>query len=221
MKKLLVALLLVLSFGTANAALFVDIKGQSGSSLVTMTVWGSGNWYHEEFDFGYDVLGYEYDDAIRFDNISGGFAGDAFNNHGSLVDPEDDDWIDISGFTVNTFDENGNPESFEFKRLLIESDSSLDDLAFGTTGDAFYTYKGKSWSIEKTSFVVDLALLGEGAGATFDDLGLGTFTDFPDDNGHGVGQLTLTVSTVPVPAAVWLFGSGIMGLMGFSRFKKS
>lgn len=30
----------------------------------------------------------------------------------------------------------------------------------------------------------------------------------------------LAVSEVPVPAAVWLFGSGLVGLMGFKRRKK-
>ena len=30
-----------------------------------------------------------------------------------------------------------------------------------------------------------------------------------------------TVSAVPVPAAVWLFGSGLIGLAGFARRKKS
>lgn len=212
MKKLLFVLLLLLSFGSANAALFVNIEGQSGSSLVTMTVWGSGSW-----DWN------ENDDVIRFDNIAGNFAEGEFDNDGSLLNPEHSDWIDIDGFTVNTFDEHGNAESFEFKRLLIDDDHSVhawDDLVFGTTGDAFETYKNKSWSIDKTSFVVDLALLGENAGATFDDLGLGTFTDMPDHNGHGVGQLTLTVSAVPVPAAVWLFGSGLLGLVGFSKRKK-
>jgi len=29
-----------------------------------------------------------------------------------------------------------------------------------------------------------------------------------------------TVSAVPVPAAVWLFGSGLLGLVGFGRYRK-
>lgn len=210
MNRLLFAFLLLLSAGTADAALYVDIKGQSGSSVVTMTVWGSGTW-------GWT----EYDDVIRYDNIEGGFAGDAFNNHGSLVNPEDDDWIDIDGFTVNTVGFFGQAQSFQFKRLLIESDDyfhvELDDFLFGTTGDAFWTFRGKEWSIDKTSFLVDLAELG----GSFDDLGLGTFIDTPDLNGHGTGQLTLTVSAVPVPAAVWLFGSGLLGLVGYSKRKRA
>lgn len=32
-------------------------------------------------------------------------------------------------------------------------------------------------------------------------------------------DMTMQVSSVPVPAAVWLFGSGLMGLVGFSRRK--
>jgi len=39
---------------------------------------------------------------------------------------------------------------------------------------------------------------------------------------HLHGGVTLnTVSAVPVPAAVWLFGSGLLGLIGFARRKKS
>ena len=33
------------------------------------------------------------------------------------------------------------------------------------------------------------------------------------------GDIGAAVSTVPVPAAVWLFGSGIIGLMGFAKRK--
>jgi len=40
-----------------------------------------------------------------------------------------------------------------------------------------------------------------------------------DDDGSG-GFVT-TVSAVPVPAAVWLFGSGLIGLVGFARRKKA
>jgi len=29
-----------------------------------------------------------------------------------------------------------------------------------------------------------------------------------------------TISSIPVPAAIWLFGSGLLGLVGFSRYQK-
>lgn len=47
-----------------------------------------------------------------------------------------------------------------------------------------------------------------------------------DDFGYLVGQwtnasLTVVPTVVPVPAAVWLFGSGLLGLAGIARSKKS
>ena len=48
-------------------------------------------------------------------------------------------------------------------------------------------------------------------------------TDEPNDFGGFEYQLHLTgtVSTVPIPAAVWLFGSGFIGLIGVARQKKA
>ncbi len=40
------------------------------------------------------------------------------------------------------------------------------------------------------------------------------------DIGSGNSLTVLSVSTVPVPAAVWLFGSGLIGLVGFARRKQ-
>ena len=41
------------------------------------------------------------------------------------------------------------------------------------------------------------------------------------DIGSGNSLTVLEVSTVPVPAAVWLFGSGLIGLIGVARRKKA
>jgi hypothetical protein len=35
------------------------------------------------------------------------------------------------------------------------------------------------------------------------------------------GTLTPQVSQVPIPAAAWLFGSGLLGLVGIARRKKT
>jgi hypothetical protein len=55
---------------------------------------------------------------------------------------------------------------------------------------------------------------------------LGEFAPFPDgdalifDGRHHQGNWTISeVSAVPVPAALWLFGTGILGLIGFSKRK--
>ena len=41
------------------------------------------------------------------------------------------------------------------------------------------------------------------------------------DLGSGNSLTVVNVSSVPVPAAVWLFGSGLIGLVGFARHKKA
>jgi hypothetical protein len=39
-------------------------------------------------------------------------------------------------------------------------------------------------------------------------------------SGWGVENVRMDVQVVPVPAAVWLFGSGLIGLVGLARRKK-
>ena len=50
-----------------------------------------------------------------------------------------------------------------------------------------------------------LGVGGFGSEASFDTLQL---------------ELVSAVSTVPVPAAAWLFGTGLLGLLGFARRKE-
>jgi hypothetical protein len=39
------------------------------------------------------------------------------------------------------------------------------------------------------------------------------------DIGSGNSMTVTSITTVPVPAAVWLFGSGLLGLVGMARRK--
>ena len=61
---------------------------------------------------------------------------------------------------------------------------------------------------------------------TSGSLGLDATTPFSGirgyfDIGSGNSMHVTSVSTVPVPAAVWLFGSGLLGLVGIARRKKA
>ena len=40
-------------------------------------------------------------------------------------------------------------------------------------------------------------------------------------NGWNIEAVAIDVQTVPVPAAVWLFGSGLLGLIGMARRKQA
>jgi hypothetical protein len=60
-----------------------------------------------------------------------------------------------------------------------------------------------------------------------DTAGFNSF-EFREINGKGeqlltirADDVTLGVSAVPIPAAFWLFGSGLLGLVGISRRKKA
>jgi hypothetical protein len=62
--------------------------------------------------------------------------------------------------------------------------------------------------------------------ATSGSIGLGASTPFPGmrgffDIGSGNSMHVTSVLSVPVPAAVWLFGSGLLGLIGIARRKKA
>ena len=62
--------------------------------------------------------------------------------------------------------------------------------------------------------------------ATSGSLGLDATTPFTGirgyfDIGSGNSMYVTSVSAVPVPAAVWLFGSGFLGLIGVARRKKN
>jgi hypothetical protein len=48
-----------------------------------------------------------------------------------------------------------------------------------------------------------------------------SFDDFDSMYGEWTNlNLTVVPTVVPVPAAVWLFGSGLLGLVGIARSKK-
>ena len=71
-----------------------------------------------------------------------------------------------------------------------------DMTAVGTASQLF-GFTGSAGTGTLTSYILGSAILG---------------TD---------GTLTITGNAVPLPAAVWLFGSGLMGLVGVSRRRKA
>ena len=48
-----------------------------------------------------------------------------------------------------------------------------------------------------------------------------TSVDFTTVGGQSAGIDNIVVSSVPLPAAVWLFGSGLLGLIGIAKSKKA
>jgi len=38
---------------------------------------------------------------------------------------------------------------------------------------------------------------------------------------YGIGEVAFSISAVPIPAAIWIFGSSLLGLFGMARRKKA
>ena len=77
------------------------------------------------------------------------------------------------------------------------------------------------WSGGSASFLVDASLVGQLVQIGFNNTGTSTAEGWPPT---GVVYDNLNVEgvpAIPVPAAVWLFGSGLLGLVGVARRKKS
>lgn len=79
----------------------------------------------------------------------------------------------------------------------------------------------------RTSYIGPPNLQGSAPlAATSGSIGLDASTPFSGirgyfDIGSGNSMHVTSVSNVPVPAAVWLFGSGLLGLFGIARRKKA
>ncbi len=125
--------------------------------------------------------------------------------------------IPADGFGPHEMVLGGTPTSGIWETTL-----SLIDLAAGSVADF------SAQVINNTTGVITNVLPGTGGGITL-NLALDNYTvnflGTPNANGRTTG-LTLIASiqevqtsAVPVPAAVWLFGSALMGLVGVSRRK--
>jgi len=68
--------------------------------------------------------------------------------------------------------------------------------------------------------LVDLSFLGLASYALF-DFSANEATRFIIDDFSGTFGSTENISAVPLPAAFWLFGSGLIGLFGFMKGRKS
>jgi hypothetical protein len=94
------------------------------------------------------------------------------------------------------------------------------DFSFTEMNDIDYTTGGTpsltltSGSLPGFDFVADIGVLG-----FFNSQG-GVFNGDDDEFGIIAGTWTrFEMTVVPVPAAVWLFGSGLLGLVGIARRK--
>ena len=115
----------------------------------------------------------------------------------------------------NSWFQNGSPDAV----ALYEGSTLLDSLSYEgllspyTEGDPM-TIKDNNTDIISISRITD----GVDSNNNLLDFELGCITP-GSANIAGSGDCSTDVSAVPLPAAAWLFGSGIIGLVGFARRK--
>lgn len=145
-----------------------------------------------------------------FSDLSGTIEGNEFS------DPDGEVGVFNDSFSIDMLD-----------LLLMRADSAnlpanLSGFQVVNGATTFELYNVRLFWIEDTTDLYDdetlPVMLPPGSGAI-----ARVALDFRDvtnsDNIHRVSGDPLVVSAVPVPAAVWLFGSGLLGLIGISRSK--
>ncbi len=121
--------------------------------------------------------------------------------------------------------------NFRFNSMLdqIQSDLSLDPFRFVIAAVDANRPLLKDVEIQQIEAMRDVqfGIGNQALGASF-DIAAGAYNwvdkwhlDQASARLAGIGMASAYISAVPVPAAVWLFGSGLLGLIGVARRKKS
>ncbi len=152
---------------------------------------------------GNDIL----DGGADNDQLFGGTGNDAI--YGGLGD---DDFHGISGNDFIVGEVDGTPDS-AFDEIILTNLSSID-IAVSMVDSVFMNQylvdHGFSFSFSETDQGYLLTILGETDSAL---ITLDTEAVVLSDGTYTLASL----SAVPIPAAAWLFGSGLLSLVGFSK----
>lgn len=133
-----------------------------------------------------------------FSNIYNLSAGDTVNLSG---------WFDDAGLMAGT-----GTVYFDMSHSSNQFNVYLGSATVSHTADQFYQSGGYPTLTFNNYQLVDMDMLA----ANFSSFGLG----FDDMAGmYGQWQADVQFSPVPVPAALWLFGSGLIGLVGVLKRK--
>jgi hypothetical protein len=227
--KLLISLLAVTAI-SANAALYDRGNGMIYDSAQNITWMQDANYAQTS---GYDVDGrMTWHDAVSWaDGLVYGGLDDwrlASANLNELPTYNTYDGSSDYGYN-NTrseighlFFELGNKAIYNTMGAFQYFNSGLKNTAFidpdsGQQVNFLNMQKAAYWELESTSFNSDLAWM------FLTTTGFHTFEDKNDLGGTGYYAWAVRagdVAAVPVPAAAWLMGSGLIGLAGIARRKK-
>ena len=138
-------------------------------------------------------------------NAFGLSAGDQITAYGSFTAD-----LGIAGNVVVSFGSgSGNTMTIDLNGTLL---TATDDDRYGGGSKPSLTFN--TMNLVDFDYLKDTTTPKFNSNVmSFDNLSVGTL--FGDWEG------TVTLQAVPIPAAVWLFGSGLLGLAGIARRKKA
>ncbi len=246
MKKILLALFLGLSAACAQSStvVFDGVVGGSFSSVVagsgdkygifnndnTLTLdatsghavfaWGTSSYYYPAIDgnsssFSFQGVGSDVSSAGGFSVTAGDqfLLGD-FTYHNTPV-------YYAGGVTGVTFDVGIDFLDPALGSSLFSVNLAIDNTpnTGGTNVPDIVSIAGMSTSNTAFSFgghdyVLQILGFSRDGGVTFET---GTAANENEATTAGIYAVVNDVTVVPVPAALWLFGSGLMGLLGVAR----
>ena len=199
----------------------IKIKLLSGASILSLM-----GFSHVQAAFineiHYENTGADVNEAVEiFAELSTDFTGWSlllYNGAGGAVY----ETIDLSSFGISTGAIFINPPSFQNGidgiALVDETNSVLQFLSYegaftATDGAALGLLSQDIGVAESAADIVGLSLQLQGTGTNYSDF---TWSG-PISSTFGSVNTDQVISAVPVPAAVWLFGSGLLGLIGVAR----
>jgi len=153
----------------------------------------------DETGISYTYFSIDAASALRLETFTDGFDPVLFlyNNDGAL---SSDDYI-----TSN--DDGGTASAYGYSNSLINTTLAAGDY-IAIVGD---------YSFSDAEILLGYNATGNGA------IYYGSFTLEIETDVANIGAVSTEtgISAVPVPAAVWLFGSGLLGLMGVAKRRRA
>jgi hypothetical protein len=187
-------------------SLIYDTEGGLRSSMINLTM---NNWY------GYQVTIHDMKTlSVTGSVIDAQFLVDAggYSNWSTHIQWDAAGLINAINYGLQTGDKiSGNSLYRDYNHDQIYDSSELLTSSLGSAASYSDTLiAGKGIPLQ-----ISAPLASTSAKFTLYGIGLNIYADI----GGGNNMYVTSVSAVPVPSAVWLFGSGLLGLIGILRRK--